>query len=510
MKIKSNYYINAFVWSTIQKVLNAILGFISVPLLLGYYGKADYGILAIATACNGYMHLLDLGINTGAIKFFSQWKAEGKQNLIFKVARTNISFYIIISIINSICLILIALFGKSLFSITEDQFSQLQVCLFIIALFSVFSWVTTAFNQLLVADKQITFTMQVQCVQTILKTGLIFLVLVADLSLTYYFFCLTLILSSLIFPYALKCKATGLINSIKPANYWNDFKIVLSFSLSIFALSLFQMSATQSRPIILGIFAIDGAESVADFKIIEVIPTFIIMVGGTFSSIFLPKTSEMVVRGQQDEISTFSYKWTMVTTIIANILCFPFLLGSKDLICSYVGSEYSHLWLWLDIWIICVLCQIHSTPTNAMILSYGKTKLMVYISGIACIVSMLINGYLAPTLGVGSAVIGYSVYIIINLFSYYGYYYKKTLHISSLKILCSFLIPTIIGLLTCFLCLLLFNNINLLPFSSNERFSYLINFVIKTVAWILTYIPLLFIFRVVRIQGRHIKTIYNK
>lgn len=510
MKIKSNYYINAFVWSTIQKVLNAILGFISVPLLLGYYGKADYGILAIATACNGYMHLLDLGMNTGAIKFFSQWKAEGKQDLIFNVARTNISFYIIISIINSICLILLALFGRSLFSITEDQFSQLRACLFIIALFSVFSWVTTAFNQLLVAEKQITFTMQIQCVQTLLKTGLIFLVLLADLSLTYYFFCLTLIISSLIIPYALKCKAAGLINSIKPANYWNDFKIVLSFSLSIFALSLFQMSAMQSRPIILGIFSLNGAESVAEFKIIEVIPTFIILVGGTFSSIFLPKTSEMVVRGQQEKISNFSYKWTILTTIIANILCFPFILGSIDIISAYVGSEYSHLWLWLDIWLISVLCQIHGTPTNALILAYGKTKFMVYISGLACIISIFINGYLASNLGVGSAIVGYLVYILLTLFCYYGYYYKKILHVSSLKILSSFLFPTLVGLLSFILCLLIFNHVSSFSLITNERLAYLTSFSIKSVIWILIYIFLLFMFRIISIQGKQIKTIYDK
>ena len=73
----SNYYFSSFFWSTLAKILNAILGFISIPLLLGYYGKADYGILSIATACNGYMSLLDLGMNTGAVKFYSQWKAEG-------------------------------------------------------------------------------------------------------------------------------------------------------------------------------------------------------------------------------------------------------------------------------------------------------------------------------------------------------------------------------------------------------------------------------------------------
>ena len=78
MSLRNNYYVSSFFWSTLSKILTAIVGFISVPLLLGYYGKAEYGILSIATACNGYMHLLDLGMNVGAVKFFSQWKAEGK------------------------------------------------------------------------------------------------------------------------------------------------------------------------------------------------------------------------------------------------------------------------------------------------------------------------------------------------------------------------------------------------------------------------------------------------
>ena len=95
----SNYYLSSFVWSTAAKILTAVVGFVTVPLLLGYYGKAEYGLLSIATACNGYMSLLDLGMNTGAVKFFSQWKAEGDMPKVFRVARTNITFYIIISAI---------------------------------------------------------------------------------------------------------------------------------------------------------------------------------------------------------------------------------------------------------------------------------------------------------------------------------------------------------------------------------------------------------------------------
>ena len=124
MSLRNNYYVSSFFWSTLSKILTAIVGFISVPLLLGYYGKAEYGILSIATACNGYMHLLDLGMNVGAVKFFSQWKAEGNIDKVYRVARTNITFYGIIALINVIGLIALAFFGESLFSVTSAQFSQ--------------------------------------------------------------------------------------------------------------------------------------------------------------------------------------------------------------------------------------------------------------------------------------------------------------------------------------------------------------------------------------------------
>lgn len=126
MSFLQNYYFKSFFWSTISRILSAIVGFISVPLLLGFYGKADYGILALATSCNGYMQLLDLGMNTGTVKFFSQWKAQGKIDLIHKVSGTNMTFYLIISSINILLLILLAAFGEPIFNITHEQFITLR------------------------------------------------------------------------------------------------------------------------------------------------------------------------------------------------------------------------------------------------------------------------------------------------------------------------------------------------------------------------------------------------
>lgn len=497
--MSNNYYISSFFWSTLSKILNAIVGFITVPLLLGYYGKADYGLLSIATACNGYMHLLDLGMNTGAVKFYSQWKAEGNLNKMYRVARTNITFYIIIAVINIIMLLTVAFYGENLFSVTHEQFLQIRICLYIIATFSLFSWVTTVFNQLLIADKQIKFTMQVQCVQTILKALLIAAVLFANLTLSTYFFYLTAIITLAFIPYSYKCKKNKLINSFKPSWYWTDFKIVLTFSLSIFALSLFQVTATQSRPILLSMFATNGATAVADFRIIEVIPQLIIMIGGTFSSIFLPKTSEMVAQKDNNAIQTFAYKWTTYTTIVISTMCFPFMLCASEILSAYVGKEYTYLSKWLIIWCITVLIQMHTTPGNALVLAHGKTKLLVKVTSAACILSMLINIFLCKYFEVGSAIIAYFIYVLIIIGLYYASFYKKLLHLSRYKLFKCFAIPTILAGGIFVIVSLIPISIQWLP-HLNERIAYIIICIIKSLMWLIPYLILLQTLKIVNFK----------
>lgn len=502
MKLLNNYYLSSFFWSTFQKIVTAIVGFVSVPLLLGYYGKADYGILGIATASNGYMHLLDLGMNVGAVKFFSQWRTEGRTELINRVARTNITFYIIISIINIVGLVALAAWGESVFSVSHDQFIQLRYCLLIIALFNVFSWSATTFNQLLVAHMQMAYTMRVQSVIALLKGLLVGMVFIFDLTLIHYFFYLTGIVAALVIPYAFKCKRHGIIKSLKPAFYWKDFKIVITFSLSIFALSLFQMTATQSRPIILSIFANNGAEAVAEFKIIEVIPLFIISIGGAFTSIFLPKTSSMVTEGNIQLITDFAYKWTKYTTIIVNILTIPFILCAKEVLSAYVGENYNYLSVWLIIWCVTVLLQMHTTPGNALVLAYGRTKLLVLSTAIFCIMSVVLNAFLCSILGVGAAIVSYFFYVVLVIGLYYSFYYKRLMSLSRWKMFTTFIVPTFFSFVIMFLVWNIPLGKNVLKIE-NSRLYYICIVFIKSLIWLLLYFVTLFLSKIVNVKETH-------
>ena len=37
--------VKGVVWSTLTNIVNALYGFISVPILINYFGKAEYGLI---------------------------------------------------------------------------------------------------------------------------------------------------------------------------------------------------------------------------------------------------------------------------------------------------------------------------------------------------------------------------------------------------------------------------------------------------------------------------------
>lgn len=495
---KSNYFLSSFFWSTLSKILNAIFGFVSVPILLGYFGKADYGILSIATACNGCMHLLDLGMNTGAVKFFAQWSAEGKRDLIQKVSNTNTTFYLIISFVNIAGLLFLAWFGEQFFSVTHDQFLKLKTCFCILAVFSCISWATSAYTQLLTAFKKIAFTMQVNSVMLLFRIALVFCVLFFKFSLIEYFFYLTAIVAATIIPYVVKCKRDQLLDSLKPAFYWKEFSAVFYFSLSIFALSLFQVAATQSRPVVLSMFAEKGAEAVADFRIVEVVPQFVIMLCGSLTAIFLPNSSEMIVRNNHDEIQNFVNTWTTRTTIFVCVLSFPFIVASEDVLSAYVGSDFAYLSKWLVLWCFFLIVQMHSTPAFSFILARGRTKILVVSTAIASVISIIVNICLSRIIPVGSAIVGYVVYMLCLIGVYYLHIYKYYIGLKRFPVFKSFMLPLSLGVLSCAFPMLV--TIPYIEISSVSRINFIFLFCIKSLLWLLSYGVLLTALRVVKIS----------
>ncbi len=496
--MKGNYYISSFFWSAAARIVSAVVGFVSLPLLLKFYGIENYGVLTLAIATNAYMALLDLGINTGAVKYFAQWRSEGREGMIDRVARTSLSFYGIIGLLNALILIVVAFFGEGWFVLTPAQFADFRVSLLILALFAVVNWCGSVFNQLLVADEKIAVTQKVLVAKSLLELTLVFAVLQFGLGLNRYFFALTLIGSAVIVPYYVACRRAGLVRSFTPAFHWDEFGVVLRYSLAIFAMSVFQITALRSRPIILGIFSDEGIGILSQYRIIEVFPVVIISLGGILISILLPKSSKAVAQGDRAKIELFAYEGTRYASVVVTALCIPVMLCAGELLGAYVGPGYAYLRQWLVLWCFTLLVSLYNSPVASLVLATGKTRMLVYSTAVACVVSMAVNAALCRWLGVGSAVTGYFVYVLIQQCFYYFYFNEKVLGLRSWRVFREFAAPTLVGLAA--YGVLWFVDIDFVGDMGADRVAYIAQGALKGLLWLAMYAGALYALRIVDVK----------
>ncbi|WP_339865815.1 polysaccharide biosynthesis C-terminal domain-containing protein [uncultured Algoriphagus sp.] len=500
--MSSKYVISSFAWSTSAKLFDALVKFISVPLLLDFFGKSNFGLISLAISVNAYLQLLDMGVNTGAIKFFSEWISQKKFNLLDSAARTSISFYAIIGILNTVVLIWVSFYGMTIFSIDIQQALALKNLFLILAGFTVINWSTSVFNQLIIANHNIKFIQKINILRSFLNLLIIIITLKFDLNLELYFFLFCVANCFMIFPYYLECKKSGLIFGFMPRGDWHNFNVIFKYSLAIIAMGIFQMSATKLRPILLGIYSSNASDVLAEFRIMETITIFIISIGGMFINILLPMTSKLLLDNDKNSISKFAYKTTLFTSVACSILCFPFVVGGREILLIYVGKEYADLYPWLVIWVMTILFYLHNTPVATLILASGKTKMLVVSSAIACVLSLLINVILIPYYEVGSAIIGYGVYIVIQMSFYYFYFNNKVLDISSIRVFTSFIKPVSVGI---FMTLIVFS----IDFDFSDIYLALL---VKEFAWLFGFLVFLFMFKILddKVIKAEIGNIINK
>jgi len=493
----TKYVAKSFIWGAFSQIINAIIQFISVPLLLSNFGQIDFGLIVLATSINAYMQLLDMGVSTGAIKYFSEWIGAKDYKRIDSVARTSISFYGIVGLLNALILIVIACFGLSMFSLDQSQIPVMRTMFFILAFFSVINWSSSVFNQLLIANEQLYLVQQINIIRNLLGFGVVGITLILNWSITSYFFSYTLVNTLVLIPFYLQSKKNKLIISFIPASDWKNFGIIFKYSMAIIAMGLFQMSAVKLRPIVLSIFSTEGIQIVTDFRILETITLFVISIGGIFTSIFMPKTSKLLLENEKDKIDKFLYNATLYTSIVVVSLCIPFILNSKEVLMLYVGKEYINLSNWLSLWMLFIIIGLHNSPVASMVLSTGKTKMLVYSSAIACIISLIINAIFTSQIGVGAAVFGYIVYIAIQMSFYYLYFNNKVLGLKSMKVFKSFIEPTFFGFLSAGIVWYLGISLN----------KIIIQIIVKTILWFFIYGGFLFTFRI--IPSNSIKVLFE-
>lgn len=423
------------IWGIIAKIIDALAKFITIPLLVGYFGKADYGLISLAFSLNAYLRLMDLGMNVGSVRYFAIWEAKSKYNKIMRASRSSMVFYGSVGLINALIFVLMADYGGYFFNLSPSQLPTYRIMMYILAGSTVFNWLSNVIIQLLSAKDELGYVNRVTVISSILNFAVAVAAINFKWSLTVYFLFYTISLLSVLPLYIRRLKVYPLKIKELLSPKWDKmaFKQIAGYSLAIFAMGIFQFSANELRPILLARYA-KGIDVLTDYRIIQTIAALIMSFGTIFLQVLLPSSAKVYAENNHPKMEKMIFEATRYISIFLTFVVFLLILNADEILLLYMGEDYLHLSIWLIIWLLTLLLSMHNTPVASIVLSSGKTKALIYSSAIGCVISLPVTVLLAKNLDVGAAVVGYFVYMIIQIGFFYLFYIPKILMLNSKKI----------------------------------------------------------------------------
>lgn len=427
----SQKIVKGVAWTMLVNVVNAVYGFISVPILINHFGKAEYGLIGLAMSINVYLQLMDMGFNSTNVRFFSTWLAEKKQDKVKKAFQTSLSFYGSIGFLNALILFVFSLFTGSIFNISPEQDVIIKRLIYILCVSAFCSWFTSCFDQLIKATENVDWIQKITLVTKLLMIVVLFVTVYCDLSIVLYYI-LTCMAPFVVLPLHVKKihKEVSYV-SFRPKLDKDIFKEMLPYCLNIFSFSIFQFSFYNLRPVLLGIQG--TVESITDFRILNGIIGIVTMFGGAFMNVLLPSTAKIVSQGNKEAYYRVAYNGTRYISIVTCFCCFGMMAVGPELLTMYVGEEYLYLIPWFNMWLLCTL-GTHNQAISSLILSGADIRAISYSSVVAAIIGLLVSWFAIPYFQIGGTVIAFCVYMCIQIGFYYFYYWPKKMSINSWKI----------------------------------------------------------------------------
>lgn len=419
-------------WGVVYNIINAVYGFVSVPLLINYFGKAEYGLIGLAMSVNVYMQLMDMGLNTTNVRFFSAWLAQKKDAKVKIGFSTNLFFYGIVGLINAAVLLCVAFFSDSIFNLTPEQNVIIKHLFYILAISAVISWYSSSFDQLISATENVGWIRRRAFIPKTIQIIFLVLTLIFHFNIETYFLFTVFSLFAIL-PLSIK-KIKTLLPYISFLPKWNKdvFREILPYSLNIFSFSIFQFSFNNLRPVFLGMQG--SPEMVTDYTVMGGIIGIITMVSGSFLGALIPSSSKVVATHDTNKYYQIAYDGVKYVSFLISLLVFGLLSIATDLICLYVGKDFLYLVPWLSLWAILELAS-HREPISSLILAGTNIKPLTISSIIASISGLVVTWFAIPKFHAGGAILGLLAFTLVNQVFYYTYYWPRILKIDSLRVL---------------------------------------------------------------------------
>ncbi|WP_237040439.1 oligosaccharide flippase family protein [Phocaeicola faecalis] len=430
--------------------LNIVIGLLYTPYMLRTLGQNEYGLYSLVASVVSYLTVLDFGFGNAIVRYTAKYKAEGKEEEQYEMFGM---FLILYSVIGLISIVGGALLYENiglLFDATmpSDDLYKVKIMMLLMIFNMAFTFPMSIWKSIITAYEKFIFNRVVNLARIILNPLVMVILLAVGYKAITMVVVITLFNVFSLIADAWYCK-NRLHIKIKFARFkWNFLKEVGAYSFWIFLNCIMDRIYWSTGQLILGIFK--GAAEVAVYAVAIQLEHMYMMFSTAISSVFLPKITTMVVKGNNEkEISNLFIKSGRVQYIIMVFILVVFIVFGHSFILLWAGSDYANAyWITLCLFVPLIIPLIQNL---GIIILQAKNQMkfrsILYI--IIAIVSLGISIPLARLYGGIGCAIGTALALIAGQIIAMNIYYQRIIHLDILKfwndILKMSVVPVIFG-----------------------------------------------------------------
>lgn len=413
--------------SYVNIILQAVVGFLYVPILLYYIGASEYGLYQLIGSLIAYFSVMDFGLTATVTRFYSRYKALLEYKNMENILAIALIAYFLIAVVALGLGCILYFFIDQIFSnsMTINEINKAKELYFLLLINIVITLLGMLFKAIINSYEKFLFLKGLDTIQFLIQPLLVILILIKypsaySVALVQTFINLTL---SIIRAYYCFSKLEIKIKF----HYWNQ-DLYIEFrrlAFSVFFVALIDQIFWKTNQIILGVSK--GTFDVAVYSLASLVYMNYMALSIAISGVYLPYVTELVAKSaSKDDLSQLFIQIGRWQYYVLALVTSGFLIFGKQFIIMWAGQEFS------DAYIITLLIIVPFTID--LIQNIGNSILQAYnlytIRAKVLLVVGSLNLLLAILLGNIWGAIGCALATAISMFIGYGilmnwFYYKE-------------------------------------------------------------------------------------
>lgn len=434
--------------------VGALVSIIYTPIMLRLLGQSEYGLYTLAGSVVSYLSILNFGLSSSYIRFYSKYKVSDDKEGIAKLNGMFLTVFFFLSLIAFIAGMVLVLNTGNMFSakLSESEIKITQKLMLLLVANVALSFPASVFTSYITANEQYFFQRILNLIKSVASPFLSLAVLVLGfrsvgmvtvtvavnltIDLLYICFCFKKLKMQFIFKnFELKL-----------------FKEIAVFSSFIFINIIVDQINWNVDKFLLGIY--QGSIATAVYGLAAQLNTYYNQMSTTISSVFIPRVHKLVNENKDEDINKLFTKVGRIQFFVLGLIISGFVFFGHPFVLKWGGNNYG------DSYYIALILMLPATVPliqnigieiqRAKNLHRFRSYIYLAVAILNVIFSVPLCKYLS---GVGCA-IGTAASLIIGNVIIMNLFYHKKCNIDMIffwkniiKIFPSMLLPIAVGVL---------------------------------------------------------------